>query len=129
MGVITKNRPKDYMYGTTPKQMFFQAVSNFPYPDMQRTTFTAGSFEPDYEGVVNYCEKHTFYAGKLCHERIEGCGWFLLHVANEVIELTVRAHFARNGDWQNGQILPYDERLQGHYDVDARQWTLKITPY
>jgi len=117
------------MNDTTPKQLLLQAVANFPYPDMQRTDFTAGSLEPDFEGVVNFCEKHTFYAGKICHERIEGCAWFVLHVEGQVIDLTMRAHFARKGDWQNGQILPDDERLQGRYDVNTRQWTLEIAPY
>lgn len=116
------------MDDTTLKQMFTQAIINFPYPDVQPRALMAGTFEPDDEGVVDYYEQYTFNAGTLCHEHIEGGAWFILHVAQNVIDIAVSARFARNGDWQNGQLLRDDERLRGRYDLNTRQWTLQIAP-
>lgn len=117
------------MNDATVKQVFTQAVANFPYPEMQRRGLPIGSLKPNHEGVVEYCDKYNFNAGTFCNERIEGCGWFLLFVEENIIEITMRAHFAREGEWEGGQLLPDGERLQGQYDLDTQQWTLKITPY
>jgi hypothetical protein len=107
------------------------ALSHFPYSDIQSTGYVQGDLEPDERGEIDYSEEFTFTAGKLFDETLEAGGWIDVRREPDEAEVSITGLFtvARNGDWQEGVILPECVGVHAAYDPEANEWELWIDAY
>jgi hypothetical protein len=58
-------------------------------------------------------------------------GWIEIRQDRGDDKPTISAFFglSRNGDWQNGRILPETVAVQGQYDIEAKTWELWIDQF
>ena len=117
---------KDNMPHVNHEDLYQVACDNFPYA-LDPTSITQGDYASD-DGYIEYGEEFTFTAGKLFNEEIMAGGWIELRQDSGDDEPTISAIFSlsRNGDWQNGRILPETMAVQGQYDLASKTWELWI---
>lgn len=122
MVVVPNNRPKDYMNDTPLEDLFSEAIEKFSFPDLCSTSCTQGDWEQNDLGDVEYSEEFTFHAGTICDMNIEGGGWIDCRREDGTISIIGIFGLTREGDWQNGSILPRGHYLQGWYDFEKKTW-------
>lgn len=116
----------------TPEQLFEQATDNFPYPSLQPTSITMGELPETFnDGQFEYSEEFTFEAGKLLEDELTAGGWIELHQDQGDEQPTLSAFFgvARNGDWEQGRILPETLAIQGYYNLDSQTWEFDLDTF
>lgn len=112
----------------TPEQLFEQAVAAIPY-DLTPTSITQGTLDVEPHDDIEYSEEFTFPVGRLFDEELTAGGW--IELRRDQGEFTITAFFgvSRNGDWDNGRILPDDTAVQGCYDLEKNAWEFWIDRY
>lgn len=105
-----------------------QATASFPY-QLDPTGITQGELEVEPDEDVEYAEEYTFEVGQLVDEQLLAGGW--IELRRDEGEVTITGFFgvARNGDWENGRILPDDTAIQCTYNTDTAEWELWIDKY
>lgn len=108
------------------EDLYQVARDSFPYA-LDPTGYTQGDYESD-DGFIEYGEEFTFTAGQLFNEKLVAGGWIEVRQDAPDDEPFVTGIFAlsRNGDWENGRILPETVAVQGHFDIEAKKWELWI---
>ncbi len=108
--------------------LFDQALAAFPYP-LEPTSITQGTLDDPDTTEVEYAEEHTFAAGHLLDDELTAGGWIELRADGPDVSVSAFFGVARNGDWQQGRILPENLALQGSYDPETSTWELWLDSY
>ncbi len=114
------------MHDTSLETLFIEAVERLPFPDLQKTSHAQGSLETAESGRIEYSEEVTFSAGSLCHLPIEGGGWIDFVQEDDTVTISALFSLARNGDWQDGRILPESQYICGSYNTERKEWSFEF---
>lgn len=119
------------MQCTTLGHLWEEAIENFPYQDLQPTGYSDGDYldvEDDEE--VGYSEEFTFTVGRLFDQDLVAGGWIDLR-RDDSGEVSISGLFdiSRDGDWQEGRILPECTGVLAYYDLKTRTWEMNIDTY
>jgi hypothetical protein len=110
------------------ESLFHQAVRAIPY-DLQPTGLKEGKLEPDRSGSINYArysEEFTFKVAQLFDMELVARGVVELFQNHGQIDIYAFMGIARNGDWEEGNILADGTALQGAYDLETETWDFWI---
>ena len=108
--------------------LFNQAVRAIPY-DLQPTGLTMGKLEPDRSDSIKYSrysEEFTFKVAQVFDMELVARGLVELFRNDGQTNIYAFMGIARNGNWEEGNILADGTALQGAYDLETETWDFWI---
>jgi hypothetical protein len=111
------------------EQLWEEAIANFPYKDLEPTSYVNGDLEAEEGEEMEYSEEFTFTVGKLIDQDLVAGGWIDLHRYDGEVSISGLFAVSRDGDWEEGHILPECTGVLADYDLKSKTWEMSIDSY